>query len=360
MKLLLLGDLSPTEMTNPLFEQQKVDALFTDTRTLFNDNDLCFLNLECALTHSCQSIEKFGPALKATPNTAKVLKELGVSCCGISNNHVFDYGIQGVRETVQSLQEAEIAYTGFGANQQDARTDFVVERDGERLCVIAVCEHEYSYALEDRAGCRAYDPYDTLADIRKAKERYDTVVVMYHGGKEFCAYPSPRLHKACRAMAENGADVVLCQHSHCVGCYEQYHNCHILYGQGNFHFIKPGMPEFWYNSLAVQVDTQSGAISFTPLVCEGHKVSLAKGKERESIEREFAERNAELASGMWREGWHRFCEKNRQDYTQVIGEAFCPEAKEEANKRFGHYLDCEAHTDVWRELFPTANHTNER
>ena len=33
-----------------------------------------------------------------------------------------------------------------------------------------------------------------------------------------------------------GADVVLCQHSHCIGCYEQYEGAHILYGQGNFHF----------------------------------------------------------------------------------------------------------------------------
>lgn len=44
----------------------------------------------------------------------------------------------------------------------------------------------------------------------------------------------------------------------------------------------------------------------------------------------------------------------------VIARACTPEATEQQNKAFGHYLDCEAHTDVWRELFQTANMTNEK
>ena len=47
-------------------------------------------------------------------------------------------------------------------------------------------------------------------------------------------------------------------------------------------------------------------------------------------------------------------------YRQVIGSACTEQATEIENKMFGHYLDCEAHTDVWRELFPTWNHTNEK
>jgi pimeloyl-ACP methyl ester carboxylesterase len=44
---------------------------------------------------------------------------------------------------------------------------------------------------------------------------------------------------------------------------------------------------------------------------------------------------------------------------KVIAKAALPTAEERDNARFAHYLDCEAHTDVWRELFKTANHTNE-
>ena len=147
-----------------------------------------------------------------------MLKELGVTVCGLSNNHIFDFGKEGAIDTINAIKAAGLDYTGFGENYEDSRKNYVVEKDGETICIIAVCEHEYSYALEDRMGSRPYDEYDTMEDIRAAKAKYDRVLVMYHGGKEQCHYPSPRLYKACHAMAKSGADLILCQHSHCIGC----------------------------------------------------------------------------------------------------------------------------------------------
>ena len=99
MKALLLGDVSPTALTNPLFEKKDVAALFSDAATIFEGNDINFINLECALTDSDKDIEKFGPPLKGTVNTAETLKMVGVNYCGLSNNHVFDYGVQGMKDT---------------------------------------------------------------------------------------------------------------------------------------------------------------------------------------------------------------------------------------------------------------------
>ena len=365
MKALLLGDVSPTVITEPLFVQKDVETLFTDVVTLFEGNDINFVNLECTVTDCEKDIEKFGPTLKTSANTIDVLKKLGVNCCGLSNNHIFDFGIQGVKDTMHALKEAGIVYTGFGENYDDSRKNMVYNVNGETLALIAVCEHEYSYALEDRMGSRPYDEYDTMEDIRKAKEACDRVVVFYHGGKEHCQYPSPRLRKLCRAMIRNGADVVLCQHSHCIGCYENYQDGHILYGQGNFHFVKPGLvaPELentWNSSLAVKYDSKDNTIEFIPLVIDGFGITIAKGEEKERVLQEFAARNEELADGRWKEGWHAFCEGKSELYRKVICDACTEYATEEQNKLFGHYLDCEAHTDVWRELFPTANQTNEK
>lgn len=365
MKTLLLGDMSPTVVTNPLFDKKDVKALFADSVSLFEGNDVNFVNLECALTDCEKSIEKFGPPLKACDNAAHTLKMIGVNYCGVSNNHFFDFGIQGVKDTIKVLDEAGIVYTGFGENYEDSRKDLVIEVDGEKLTIITVCEHEYSYALEDRMGCRPFDEYDTIEDIRKAKETSDRVVVIYHGGKEHCRYPSPRLHKLCRAMVRNGADVVLCQHSHCIGCYEQYQGGHILYGQGNFHFsragfVKEDLMETWNSGLAVKYDTKEHRMEFIPIVNTATGIDLAKGEEKEAILAAFAKRNEELQNGQWKAGWHAFCEKMREYYTSKIGEAFTPQSTEQQNKVIGHYLDCEAHTDVWREIFPTANQTNEK
>lgn len=362
MKALLLGDLSPTAKTDPLFDKGEISGLFYDTLSLFEGNDINFVNLECALTEHDVSIKKFGPPLKACRNVAKVLKEVGVNYCGLSNNHIFDYGKKGIEDTLQALDEAGLTYTGFGDDYEDSRKNLIIEKDGERVCIIAVCEHEYSYALEDRMGARPFDVFDTLEDIRKAKEENHRVIVIYHGGKEHCRYPSPRLYHACHAMAKAGADVVLCQHSHCIGCYEEYNGSHILYGQGNFHFVKPAFNtlETWNGGLAVKYDTKTHQIDFVPFVNYEAGIKLAQGEEKEEMMKSFAKRCESLKNGQWRQGWSDFCDTVKDYYKSVVANAFCEGNSEHENNRIGHYLDCEAHHDVWVEIFPTYNQTNEK
>lgn len=214
-------------------------------------------------------------------------------------------------------------------------------------------------------GSRPYDEYDTMDDIRAAKDTCDRVIVIYHGGKEHCQYPSPRLLRLCRAMVRNGADVVLCQHSHCIGCYEQYQDGHILYGQGNFHFVKPPhmvahLASTWNESLAVKYDTQSNAIEFVPLTVTETGIALAKGDDGQKIKEHFEMRNGHLASGAWMDGWKQFCQSVKPNYLSWLENAFKPDATPYEKGVVGHYLDCEAHADVLRELFPTANSWNEK
>jgi len=358
MKMLLLGDVCPTDESNALFAAGDTAALFGGVKPLFDQADWSFVNLECAITDSDNAIKKFGPNLKAPRLTARILKELGVDCCGMSNNHIFDFGKEGALDTMRALQQEGIAYTGFGDNYDDSRRDLVVERDGQRIAIIAVCEHEYSYALDNRMGSRPYDVYDTVADVRRAKEQADRVVVLYHGGKEMCQYPSPRVRRLCRVLVDNGADVVLAQHSHCIATYERYNGGHILHGQGNFHFSWGGWPEIWYSCLAATYDTVTGELELTPLVIDGNAVRPANEQEAHKINDAFRQRNEELADGRWKDGWHRFCVSQKY-YLERLAPVCTPDATQEQNDLFGHYLDCEAHTDVYRELFPTYNQTNE-
>jgi len=364
MKTLLLGDMSPTETNNELFKENKLDKLLNDAISLFEGNDETFVNLEVALTESNGAIKKYGPNLKATPNAVECFKPLNITVYGLSNNHIFDFGKQGALDTIQTITKAGIAYTGFGDNYEDSRKNYIATHNGEKVAFIAVCEHEFSYALDDRMGSRPYDPYDTMEDIRKAKAENDRVIVLYHGGKEYCKYPSPRLMKVCRAMVKNGADVVLCQHTHCISCYENYEGGHILYGQGNFHFVKPtnvsGYPECWFTCLAVKYDTKENKIDFIPLVTEGPGMRLANEAESKEIFAGFEERNRSLQDGTWIEGWRAFCESKRDVYEDAVLNGTGTTSAEIPDSLFAHYLDCEAHHDVWCELFKTANWRNER
>ena len=133
-----------------------------------------------------------------------------------------------------------------------------------------------------------------MQDNRGLKKETDYVIVIYHGGKEHVRYPSTRLRNLCREIVLCGADVVLTQHSHCIGCYEEYEGGHILYGRGNFHFTKSGMRESWYTGLLVEVDIKDELkIQFIPLVFGNSSIDVAKGEKAKEIMTAFEERNEE-------------------------------------------------------------------
>ena len=75
MKTLIMGDLSPTATTNTLFQKMDTVTLFTDTLSLFEGNDINFVNLECALTECTEAIKKFGPNNMNVIRSGKIFSE---------------------------------------------------------------------------------------------------------------------------------------------------------------------------------------------------------------------------------------------------------------------------------------------
>ncbi len=356
MRILIGGDVSIKEDCEKMFTQCQGDALFGDVAHVFKTADTVIVNLECAVTEKDTPIKKMGPNLKAPLNTVKTLKDVGVTHCVLANNHIFDYGKAGICDTLEQLDKHGIIHTGFGENEKASRKNMIITDGKVRVAVIAVCEHEYSYALENRMGARPYDPYDTNEDIEEAKKNADCVTVIYHGGKEECRYPSPRLLKACRSMVKHGADLVLCQHSHCIGCYEKFEGGHILYGQGNFHFVckeyedKADGGYMWNTGLLVQLDIEMDLkIELIPCVAEGSAIRLARGEERERILSELEERSTTLKDGTWYERFREF----------ALEQARYNIVPEELREELAHFFDCEAHTDMCREIYKTYNSTNE-
>ena len=103
MKILIGSDIVPTEQTEQLFIDGDLRGLFGDVCELVKSADRTVINLECALTTSDKGIKKFGPCLKAAPKCADSLKNLGITDVMLSNNHVFDFGIQGLMKIKRLL-----------------------------------------------------------------------------------------------------------------------------------------------------------------------------------------------------------------------------------------------------------------
>lgn len=355
MKLILCGDVVPTEATVPAFEASDCRTLMGGALEELRGGDFAVANLECALTNADTRIRKCGPNLKGKPEYARVLAACGLTHLGMSNNHVMDFGEAAMRGTEQAVREAGLTPFGTGENDQDSRRAVYLEKEGVRVALLAVCEHEYSYALPGRYGANPFDPFDTMEDIARARAQADHVIVMYHGGKEQCQYPSPRLRKACHAMVRAGASLVLCQHSHCVGCREAYQGGEIVYGTGNFNFVGYLSHPHWRSGLMVraQVEKQSLQVEYLPLTVNqaGDGIELAQGACGEEILAGFAARSEILQDDeKWHGEWRAFCQSMTAQYEGA--------AKSFGEQIFPHYLDCEAHLDVWKTLFKTWHHAD--
>ena len=150
--------------------------------------------------------------------------------------------------------------------------------------------------------------------VVKLKKECDYVIVLYHGGKEHYRYPSPNLQKICRKFIEKGANLVICQHSHCIGCKEDYQDGTIVYGQGNFIFDRNNKGEYWDTSLLIKLNDDF-SIEYIPLVKVDGGVRLAEGENAQEIINNFDKRSKEITiDGFIEKKYSEFANKMIEGY----------------------------------------------
>ena len=80
------------------------------------------------------------------------------------------------------------------------------------------------------------DIIDNTNQIREAKASHDKVIVIVHGGHEYYNLLSPRMQKQYRFYADQGADIVVGHHTHCISGNEIHNGVPKYYSLGNFLF----------------------------------------------------------------------------------------------------------------------------
>lgn len=289
------ADLVPTPSNYDCFCRADIDALVDRPLkdVLFSADHRVF-NLELALTDTPSPIVKCGPAIAAPTATVAGICALRPSLLTLANNHVRDHGVDGLHSTIRTLDQAGIAHIGAADTPKEADLPYVFYEGKRSVCVYTCAEHEFTIIEPDTPGANPFDALETPDRIAALKQTYDYVVVLYHGGKEHYRLPSPLLQKTCRKLTEKGADLVICQHTHCVGCYEEHAGGTIVYGQGNFLFDH-SKSEFWQTSLLVHAQfDERMTVRYIPIVKDGIGVRLADECEAADITSGFHERSAHL------------------------------------------------------------------
>lgn len=293
MSIVIGADLVPTKSNVELFEKGDIDTLIgSELKDIILNADYRIFNLEIPLTDKSNPIKKCGPNLIAPTKCISAYKAMNIDLLTLANNHILDQGKKGLESSIETLKSAGISYVGVGDSIKDASKPKIICCNGKKIGIYACVEHEFTVATEIDSGANPIDLLETPDHIVELKKQCDYVIVLYHGGKEQYRYPSPNLHKTCRKLVEKGADLVICQHSHCIGCKEEYLQGTIVYGQGNFLFDDEEN-EYWQTSLLIMLSSDF-EVKYIPLKKTGNSVRLAKGAEAENILEQFNIRSEEI------------------------------------------------------------------
>jgi hypothetical protein len=172
---------------------------------------------------------------RVPPALASALSFPGVRIACLANNHVMDFGLEGLRTTRATLAAAGILDVGAGEDTETAGSLRVVDVRGQRLGVLAFAQPG-PHTSGPGACVAAADPDAVVQRVRSARAKVDLLVVQLHHGAMYVDVPTPEGRQLARAAASAGADLVLGHHPHVVQGVERVGTAVIAHSLGEFVF----------------------------------------------------------------------------------------------------------------------------
>jgi poly-gamma-glutamate capsule biosynthesis protein CapA/YwtB (metallophosphatase superfamily) len=221
------------------------DYVWGDALKLMRDAELCIVNLETAMTSRGEPADK-GIHYRCHPGNSPGLTAAGIDCCVLSNNHVLDWGEQGLLDTLVALEAADLKYAGAGRDFSHAGAPAALPLpNGRRLLVYGLGSGtsgipQFWAAKVQRPGV------SYLGDYKEAFERLrsriegdrqpgDLVIASIHWGPNWGYDVAPGDRRfAHRLIDDAGVDVVHGHSSHHPKPIEIRNGKAILYGCGDF------------------------------------------------------------------------------------------------------------------------------
>lgn len=205
------------------------------------------INLETAITTSDDWDRDKGIHYRMHPQNVSCLKTARIDVCVLANNHVLDWGAEGLRETLVTLQRAKLKFAGAGLDDEQAEAAAVIDLPGaQRVLVFAFAMPTSGvprgWAATPRGPGVNYLPNlsqqstaRVIGLIKAEADPGDLIVFSVHwGGNWGYAIPDEQINFAHRLVDEAGVDVVQGHSSHHVLGFEIYEGRPILYGCGDF------------------------------------------------------------------------------------------------------------------------------
>jgi len=297
--LALVGDVMLGRGVNETLRTMAPEQPWGDTLPLLGSADLRIINLECALTDHKQPWNRTPKVFhfRADPSAIEVLRAARVDGCSLANNHTLDFEEQGLLDTLEHLEAAEIPYAGAGRNREEAAQPALLRvHPDHAVALLAFTDNEPPFAAgPDRSGTN-YLPVSLEPTIlRRVEEAITaareagakTIVFSNHWGPNMVQRPKDLFRRFAHAVIDRGVDIYYGHSAHIFQGVEIYRGKPILYDTGDFiddYAVDPNLRNDW--SFLFRISLEEGEfrrLELFPVTLSYARVEYAAGAEREAI-----------------------------------------------------------------------------
>ncbi len=268
LKLAFVGDMNLSEgwPTTTFLDSKNGnihECISPELIEIMQDADIFMPNNEFTYSNRGSALKGKAWTFRAAPERVAILQELGADIALLANNHVYDYGAESLIDTLDTLEDANIAYVGAGSNIQNAIQPYYYVYEDLIIAYVAASQAE-KYKMTPQATnttpgiLRCYDMTLFLKVIEQASQNADIVIANIHWGTESSNYLTESQRALARQMIDAGADAIIGSHAHVLQGMEYYNGKPIMYNLGNF----------WFNAMTMytgiyelEVDTAAKEIS---------------------------------------------------------------------------------------------------
>lgn len=218
------------------------DHLFTYTGDSIKEADIALVNQETLLGGTELGISGY-PRFNTYKELGDALVKTGFDVILHATNHALDRGKEGVLATTAFWQETypELAVLGMQDNPKKQQEIYVYEKYGMRIAILNYTYGTNGISLpEDMPyAVNLLDKERIAADVAKAKEQADFVILCPHWGTEYVLTESKSQQKWAAFFLECGVDLVIGTHPHVIEPVELYtdeegNEMLVYYSLGNY------------------------------------------------------------------------------------------------------------------------------
>lgn len=236
----LAGDVMIGRNVDKVIAQKGYRYPWGNVLELLQQTDINIVNLEAALTNSNKKVDKVFN-FKASPDKVKTLVEAKISAVSLANNHILDFDTEGLLETVSSLTNAGIQYTGAGLNSEEAARPAIIHCKNIRLGLLSFTDNERRWkAGPECRGTNYIDISDSkdkkraLIAVQQLRKDVELLVVSLHWGPNMQEEPPALFVDFAHQLIKEGADIIHGHSAHIFQAIEVYQNKLVLYDTGDF------------------------------------------------------------------------------------------------------------------------------